>query len=60
MTNFVIYSHENFNPEADLIRLCACTSRRAAEYIVKALEYRDKCGNPDSKGVYDYYIKEEE
>lgn len=48
---FEIYSHENYNPEADMVYICTCDSKINAEYIVKVLKtYEGE--------MYDYYIKE--
>ena len=54
---FEIYSHENYNPEADMVYICTCNSKNNADYIVKALKYFEGGGKQRSVGLYDYYIK---
>lgn len=53
---FVVYSHEKYNPEANMFNICTCNSEQAAKYVVNALLYRDTCGKNDDSGIYDYYI----
>jgi len=50
---FVVYSHERYNPEADMFKICSCDTEDEARYIIDALEYRDAF-------TYDYYIVKKE
>lgn len=57
MAKFVVYAHNNENPESDMIYLCSCDEMEKAKFIVDALKFQDS-QKKDITVPYVYYINE--
>lgn len=59
MAKFVVYAHDHWDPEADILYVCTCDTKEVADNIASSLYYKDTGGREDKTGQFDYYVKEE-
>lgn len=60
MAKFVVYAHNHWDPESDIIYVCTCDSEDVAKNIASSLCFKDTGGRNDQTGEYDYYVRKED